>query len=124
MRNLNLNVLLVLTAFVLGLLLPFQQQAFANPDTPAWNVWQLAIDGPVGPATSDYIRRNIDKAEASGAKMIILRIDTPGGLDTSMREIIKKIIASPLPIVGNYTGETATSLFSLVEMLKLIYREY
>lgn len=76
------------------------QQAFAAQASPAWPVLQLDIDGAVGPATSDYINRNFDKAADSGAKMILLRIDTPGGLDTSMREIIKKIIASPIPVVG------------------------
>lgn len=89
-----------LLIFTVIVWLPVQQCAFADQGTSAWTVWQLNIDGAVGPATSDYILRNFDKAEENGAKMIVIRIDTPGGLDTSMREIIKKIIASPLPVVG------------------------
>lgn len=77
-----------------------QHQAHADTGGSSWPVLQLDIDGAVGPATSDYIDRNLDKALQKGAKMILLRIDTPGGLDTSMREIIKKIVASPIPVVG------------------------
>ncbi|MGR8979671.1 MAG: NfeD family protein [Gammaproteobacteria bacterium] len=91
---------IALALFAVILWLPVQQQAFADQKNAAWTILQLDIDGAVGPATSDYIRRNMDKAAETGAKMILLRIDTPGGLDTSMREIIKKIIASPVPVVG------------------------
>jgi membrane-bound serine protease (ClpP class) len=91
---------LLLFTFAMIVWLSVQQQAFANQDASEWTVLQLDIDGAVGPATSDYIQRNFDKALEIGAKMIIIRIDTSGGLDTSMREIIKKIIASPLPVVG------------------------
>ncbi len=61
---------------------------------------QLQIEGPVGPATSDYLTRNLDKAADENVLFVLIRIDTPGGLDTSMREIIKKIIASPVPVVS------------------------
>ncbi len=60
----------------------------------------LELKGPVGPATSDYIHRGIDKAWDQRGELVILRIDTPGGLDTSMREIIKDILQSPLPVVS------------------------
>ncbi|MHA1165182.1 MAG: NfeD family protein, partial [Alphaproteobacteria bacterium] len=60
----------------------------------------LDLKGPVGPAASDYIHRGIDKAWAQRGKLIILRIDTPGGLDTSMREIVKDLLQSPLPVVS------------------------
>lgn len=59
----------------------------------------LDISGPIGPASVDYIDRNLESAVANRAICLILRLDTPGGLDTSMRDIIKKIIASPIPIV-------------------------
>jgi membrane-bound serine protease (ClpP class) len=60
----------------------------------------IEIDGPIGPATSDYVLRGLDKAQMAGAAVVILRIDTPGGLDTSMREIIRAILASPVPVVS------------------------
>ncbi|WAK03542.1 NfeD family protein [Methylobacter sp. YRD-M1] len=65
----------------------------------AATVIQLEINGAIGPATSDYISRNLDKAAEESAVCVIFRMDTPGGLDTSMRDIIKKIIASPVPVV-------------------------
>lgn len=60
----------------------------------------LSIDGPVGPATSTYISRGLATAAERHAPFAILQIDTPGGLDTSMREIIRAILASPVPVVG------------------------
>ena len=60
----------------------------------------LELKGPVGPATADYISRSLDKAQEQGAQLVILQIDTPGGLDTSMRTIIRDILASPVPVVS------------------------
>ncbi|MGH8495226.1 MAG: NfeD family protein [Gammaproteobacteria bacterium] len=58
----------------------------------------LEIRGAIGPATSDYIVRGIDAAEAGDAQLVILEMDTPGGLDSAMRDIIKKILASRIPV--------------------------
>lgn len=60
----------------------------------------LTLDGAVGPATADYAVRGIRKAANQGAEFVVLRMDTPGGLDTSMRQIIKEILAAPLPVVA------------------------
>jgi membrane-bound serine protease (ClpP class) len=60
----------------------------------------LAIDGPIGPATADYVGRSFDKAVDEGAEVIVLRMNTPGGLADSMRVIIQEILAAPVPIVG------------------------
>ncbi|MCU7934071.1 MAG: nodulation protein NfeD [Candidatus Thiodiazotropha sp. (ex Dulcina madagascariensis)] len=60
----------------------------------------VEISGAIGPATADYIERSLDKAESRSAELVVLRMDTPGGLDTSMRAIIKRIIASQVPVVG------------------------
>lgn len=60
----------------------------------------VEIDGAIGPATSAYVDGAIAEAENRGARLVVLRLDTPGGLDTAMRAIVKAINASPVPVVG------------------------
>ena len=70
----------------------------------------LDVNGVIGPATSDYVSRGLEKARDRGATLVIIRMDTPGGLDTSMRGIIQDIIASPIPVVSYVrTGGRAAS---------------
>ncbi|MDJ0806142.1 MAG: nodulation protein NfeD [Gammaproteobacteria bacterium] len=59
----------------------------------------LEINGMIGPATSDYLERALSRAETQAAELVILRMDTPGGLDTSMRAIIKRILSANVPVV-------------------------
>lgn len=64
------------------------------------DAWLVEVDGAVGPATADHMVRGLDQANAAGAELVILRIDTPGGLDSAMRDMIKAVLASPVPVVG------------------------
>lgn len=68
--------------------------SFAKP------VLTMDLDGAVGPAIADHVARGLKHAAEEDAQLVILRMDTPGGLDTSMRAIIKDILASPIPVAS------------------------
>jgi membrane-bound serine protease (ClpP class) len=58
----------------------------------------VRLEGAIGPAAKDYVSKALERAREVAAQLVILQIDTPGGLDSSTREIVRDIIASPVPV--------------------------
>lgn len=91
----------VLLACILGsLFFHYSLQAENARLSPPANGLSLAIDGPIGPATAEYIENGIWQANAEHSPVILLTIDTPGGLDKSMRTIVQAILKSDVPVVS------------------------
>ena len=65
---------------------------------PARSVVLLTIHDAIGPATSSFFLRALEDAAEDNARLVVLELDTPGGLDTAMREMIQAILASPVPV--------------------------
>jgi membrane-bound serine protease (ClpP class) len=62
-------------------------------------VQSIDLDVTIDPASADWVDQSLKDAEEAGAYLVIFRLDTPGGLDESMRKIVKDIIAAPMPVV-------------------------
>ncbi|MEP5762940.1 MAG: nodulation protein NfeD [Halieaceae bacterium] len=80
------------------LLAPLSAFGQDSDAAPLDAIWVLDLNGAVGPATSDYLTRGISKAGQAEARLIVIRMNTPGGLDGAMRDIIAAILASPVPV--------------------------
>lgn len=72
--------------------------AIGTADTRTNRVVTLRVADVVGPASADFIVRGIETAQQQGAALVVLELDTPGGLDVSMRQIVKAILASSVPV--------------------------
>jgi membrane-bound serine protease (ClpP class) len=84
----TLSRLALLACLTLGLMAP----------ASAAVVRVLTVQGAISPASADYLLRGLAKAVEDKAALVVIEMDTPGGLDTSMRDIIKSILASPVPV--------------------------
>lgn len=81
------------------------EKGWAETDDPS--AFILEIRGAIGPGVSDFVRRSLEKASEDKARLFILQLDTPGGLDLAMREIIKDILASSIPVICYVAPEGA-----------------
>jgi membrane-bound serine protease (ClpP class) len=95
-RRFSLNTRFLIWAVVFGLI----TASVAAEEVNLGRAVVLELEGIIGPASSEFVVRGIEAAESSGVVVVILRMNTPGGLDTSMRDIIHKILSSRVPVVS------------------------
>ena len=99
---------LILLILTLPLALPAQERQIAV----------LSVDGPINPVTADFLQRNLDAAARRGDLLLLLEMDTPGGLDSSMRQAVKGIFSSTVPVAVYVTpsGARAASAGAIIAL--------
>ncbi|HET7312872.1 nodulation protein NfeD [Salinisphaera sp.] len=90
------------TALAIMLIAPLYASTAGNGDAGS-TAREIPIDGAIGPAIGNYVVDQIEQANADHVPVIILRLDTPGGLSASMRDIVKAVLNSRVPVIG-YVG--------------------
>jgi membrane-bound serine protease (ClpP class) len=90
----TLRVYLFLSLLVAGASVLAQSK---NPSTP--HVDLITIDGSINPAVDDFIRESIGRSKSNGARALIIQLDTPGGLLTSTRTIVKELLSDLVPVI-------------------------
>jgi len=82
------------------------------------SIFKITVDTAIHPVTSEYIQDAIDRAETENAKLVLIALNTPGGLDSSMREIMEKILNSEIPVAAyvSPSGSRAASAGFFISM--------
>ena len=94
----------------------------APASSPSPTIVQINLDDVVHPVSADYIRDGLNHAKDIKARAVVLRLDTPGGLIDSMRDIVEAILASPVPVitwVGPVGSRAASAGFFCTAALSL-----
>lgn len=99
-----MDYLSIVRALLLCLLLFIGLGRAAVPESV---VVVLDVDGAISSGMADYVVRGLKSAAEEHAQLVVLKVDTPGSLDTAMRQIIKQIIASPIHVASIVTPEGA-----------------
>jgi membrane-bound serine protease (ClpP class) len=99
---------LILLILSLSLALPAQQPQVAV----------VSVDGPINPVTADFLQKNLEAAARRGDRLLLLELDTPGGLDSAMRQSVKAIFSSAVPVAVYVTpsGARAASAGAVIAL--------